>query len=191
MPSNTSDNASPEKGGLSSVGKSELTEGGRHRLKRKTQKHFEFQHEDKIDFHFIHDVNADKKSRKSLEKDGVHFIKNPTESGGDVQHIKEEMKHLSKLGTDGHIIRTFKEKHELIEGDGKSAPRSDRYLGDKQQQVTEVVRHSELVVTDKNGSKLRTKSQKFDLQEQNNLRGASTRAPRMTERFDNMRNAKK
>jgi hypothetical protein len=68
---------------------SEITEGGTRRLRRKSQKKFEFQHEDKVDFHYIQDVNADKKSRKSVEKEGVHYIKNPTDSGGDVQHIKE------------------------------------------------------------------------------------------------------
>ena len=93
--------------GRSDFGKSELTERD-GKLVRRSQKHFEFQHEDKVDFHFIPDVNADKKSQISVKKSGVHYIKNPTESGGDDKHIKEEMKHLSKLGTDGHLIRTFK-----------------------------------------------------------------------------------
>ena len=65
-----------------------MTEGGQHKIRRKSQKHFEFQHEDKVDFHFIQDVNADKKSIKSLKKEGVHYIKDPTESGGDLKHIK-------------------------------------------------------------------------------------------------------
>ena len=44
VPSNTSEgNLSPEKG-RASILKSELTEGGRHKIQRKSQKHFEFQH---------------------------------------------------------------------------------------------------------------------------------------------------
>lgn len=100
--------------GISGLGKSELTEGGRHRLQRKTQKHFEFQHEGHVDFHFTKNIEIDKKSKKSLDK-GVHFIKNATESGGDEEHIEEEMKHLAEMGGDGHISRSFKDKHSLIQ----------------------------------------------------------------------------
>ena len=61
----------------------------------------------------------------------------------------------------------------------------------EKQQKPEVIRHSELIVTDGNGSKLRTKSQKFDLQEGVNVRGVSQRAPRMTEKFENLRSGEK
>jgi len=116
------------------ISKSEYTEGGVHKIRRKSRKHFDFQHDDKIDFHFIHDVNADARSKKSLEKEGVHYIKNPTESGGDLRHIQEEIKHLSGLGTDGHIQRIFKDRHELLHGDGKSSikPVSEQLLHDPQ-----------------------------------------------------------
>jgi xylose isomerase len=84
--SNEEQESMPNEYGHSSMTKSFITEGGT-KVRRKSQKKFEFQHEDKIDFHFIHDVDVDKKSRKSLEKEGVHYIKNPTESGGDLKHI--------------------------------------------------------------------------------------------------------
>ena len=51
------------------------------------------------------------------------------------------MKHLSGLGTDGHVIRTFKEKHEFHHEDGthsarphSNSPTSERNL-DKRQEV--------------------------------------------------------
>ena len=68
---------------------SEYTEGGGRKLTRKTQRRFEFQRDEHVDFHFIQNVEIDKKSRKSLNKEGVHFIKNATESGGDSKHIED------------------------------------------------------------------------------------------------------
>ena len=78
------------------------------------------------------------------------------------------MKHLSNLGTDGHLIRTFKEKHEFMHDERHSArqgsvPRSQKQLESEEKQ-SDVVRHSQLVVVDRNGSKLKTKSQKFDIE---------------------------
>ena len=47
-----------------------------------------------------------------------------------------------------------------------------------------------MIVTDGNGGKLRTKSQKFDIQETANVRGISPRAPRLTEKFENLKSGK-
>ena len=50
-----------------------------------------------------------------------------------------------------------------------------------------MIRHSELVVADQNGGKLRTKSQKFELVEGANLKKVDVRAPRLTEKYDNLK----
>lgn len=72
-------------------------------LRRKSRKHLDFQHDGHIDFKFIENVNADKKSLKN----GVHYIKNPTSSGGDSDHIDGEIIHLQHLGEDGKSVRNF------------------------------------------------------------------------------------
>lgn len=58
----------------------------RSELRRKSRKHIDFQHEGHIDFKFIETAKLDGKSKIS-EKD-VKFIKNPTSSMGDSDHIE-------------------------------------------------------------------------------------------------------
>jgi hypothetical protein len=65
----------------------------RHKLERKQQKHHEFQHDGHVDFKFIENVNAKDKNLGNK----IKYIKNPTSSAGDSDHIEAEMQHLRHL----------------------------------------------------------------------------------------------
>lgn len=97
----------------------------------------------------------------------MYFIKNPTDSGGDEQHIEEEIRHLAGLATDARVTRSFKDKHSLIQKEGalisdvKYEVKIESQLVGATKPKPEVVLHSELLTVDEHGSKIRTKSQKF------------------------------
>lgn len=80
-------------------------------LRRKSRKHIDFQHQGHIDFKFIETVKLDGKSNIG-DKD-VKFIRNPTSSMGDSDHIQAEIQHLQTLGYDGKAVRNFRDKKDI------------------------------------------------------------------------------